>query len=507
MSLRTKFGLLLAFLALTLLVNAGVAAWAVRTTEVELDRPLVSVDAVLRELARAKRAIGAQHNMIARELAAIGPRPEPGETDFGSAIERQAAIIDSALARLDLEDVYRLRSGIATTRNLRERTEAAEADIGLWLEGGDEEARARATANLFNLHELIERIEARIVEDVLLASSHIGVQRSSIRRILLASGIAVLIACGLGLKLVQRWVLSPVAALRKAAEKIAAGDFTHRLEAGSRDELGLLSEEVNHMSAMVVKLQEERVERERLAAIGEMARRIVHHLRTPLSGIRGLAELTRAEFDPSSDLAECQGRIIQTVDRADSWLQDLLRHSRPLELRPDRQDVASWLERVVESRRPRLEARGLSLRMDLAPDLGAAMFDPVHLEHAVAALVDNAIHAAPDRTEVAIEAGSAGGRWHVRVRNEGPGISEEVRRNLFRPYFTTRASGTGMGLAVAQQVAKAHGGLVRLLEGESDHGAGPGTTFEVDLPLEVGVRVASEGQNGVISGQDSGHRR
>ncbi|MBL4790043.1 MAG: hypothetical protein JKY60_13725, partial [Kordiimonadaceae bacterium] len=86
------------------------------------------------------------------------------------------------------------------------------------------------------------------------------------------------------------------------------------------------------MASLIKAMQDERVERERLAAMGEMAQRTVHNLRTPLAGIRALAEITKSELDEGSELGEMQDRIMASVDRFEIWLQGMLRVSSPMAL-------------------------------------------------------------------------------------------------------------------------------------------------------------------------------
>src|SRR5262249_25264293 len=156
-----------------------------------------------------------------------------------------------------------------------------------------------------------------------------------LRVVLLLASLWVALVGALGFSLLHRWVLQPVARLRTAAARIGDGDFAHRVlvrpGGPGRDELAQLSTEVNHMAGLVRAMQDERVERDRLAAAGEMVRRLTHNLRNPLAGIRGLAEITRGDLPPAADeLRENQERIIATIDRFEHWLSELLSATSPL---------------------------------------------------------------------------------------------------------------------------------------------------------------------------------
>jgi signal transduction histidine kinase len=258
----------------------------------------------------------------------------------------------------------------------------------------------------------------------------------------------------------------------------------------------MLSREINHTAAMVKALQDERVERERLAAIGQMVQRIAHNLRNPLSGIRGMAELTLDDLPPGSGLRLKQERIISAVDKFEGWLSQLLRVTKPLDIRPRRADPRRWIAGVVEAHQAMAAAKGVRLELDIADAPERATFDPEHLEHALVAIVTNAVQATPRDSRVTVRLAREGHEWLIEVKDQGPGVPEEFREQVFRPYFTTKRDGNGIGLAVARFVIHAHGGTVMVeaaVDGDS------GALFRVRLPLRqdpVEVAEAAEAAGG-----------
>src|SRR5690606_22602056 len=159
--------------------------------------------------------------------------------------------------------------------------------------------------------------------------------------------------------------------------------------------------------------------------------------------------------------------IVSTVDRFEAWISELLTLTRPLELTLRPQDAAAWAAGAMETLRPAAEARGCSL--DLAAEPIEARFDAPRLEQALVALVANAIDASPQRGRVTVQVGPAepgrqlagetagAGVWRFAVLDEGPGIDPAHLDDLFRPYFTTKEKGNGIGLAMAQRVVREHG--------------------------------------------------
>lgn len=532
MSLRKKFILLLSLLALTSGVSVAASFWAARLLERELARPFARITSALSELHTTKREVWSQARLIlGDEAPAITiPQPDAGRAGAPSASpppEEFRDLGEQILGRfgsLANNDAFIARAGLSAWRNMRERAERAQVTAARWWDAGDVGARSEAATELLALHELIERAESGVLHDAAIAADY----GSGLRR---RVNIALALALGTGLATagfaairLKRWVLAPVNDLRVAASRIAEGDFAHRVpdpaDAGgsggaapTNDELALLAREVNHMAGMVSTMQEERVARERLAAVGEMARRLAHNLRNPLSGIRALAEDSRSDLPPDSDIRERQSRIITTVDRFERWLRDLLATTSPLEVQPTTQAVGPWLTRVAEALTPMAEARGVSLRVRTEQAPAEATFDARHLEQALVALLTNAVQASPPESPVVMWAEHDRDRWRVLIADSGPGVPDELIHKIFDAHFTTKPGGSGMGLALCRQVVLEHGGTVSVVKGEqpapgeAQPGFGAaGAVFSINLPLRARTRATDGVANGAHGGENSDHR-
>ena len=311
--------------------------------------------------------------------------------------------------------------------------------------------------------------------------------------------------------------MAPVARLREGAERFAAGDLEHRVRVRGGDEIAVLTAQVNAMAASITEMQERTVERERLAAMGEMMRRLVHNIRNPLGGIRNLAELTAMRAEQPGAVREMQSEIIHAVDRFDRWLGEVLDVTSPLKLRIERHEVHAWLGGAIEAVRPMATARGVAI--EVRTDDRSERFDAHHLEHAVVALLTNALEAAPSGSTVRVRVSSDGPAegecgWRIEIEDEGPGVPEEIREQVFRPYFSTKASGRGTGLASANQVVTGHGGRIELLPRESGGlrcavrlPEFPGSVRRQEMAAEPS-RMAEIGRRDLVTrGADTGHRR
>ncbi|WP_431511168.1 sensor histidine kinase [Variovorax sp. DAIF25] len=213
---------------------------------------------------------------------------------------------------------------------------------------------------------------------------------------------------------------------------------------------------------------------QRLAALGRMTGGIAHEIRNPIATMRLKAENALAA-SPERQGPALQA-IVGQIDRLDGLVQSLLALVQPVTLAPVPVPLARWLEERLAAVAPKAEAAGVRLVLrHEAPD--SAVFDPVHLARAIDNLLDNAVRHAPRGGEVVLAAVQPDARTlALRVDDDGAGVPESLQASLFEPFATGRADGTGLGLALAREVALAHGGELRHLP------LAPGTRFELELP-------------------------
>ncbi len=210
---------------------------------------------------------------------------------------------------------------------------------------------------------------------------------------------------------------------------------------------------------------------ERLEASARLALGIAHEIRNPLASLRGAAqELARAP-DP-----RLSAMILKESDRLDRILGDFLAYARLEAPRTSRCDLGALLEEAVAVAKSREDAREIRFRVSAPAGMSLAG-DPGQLQQLFLNLLINAVQSGA--REVHVGAARAGRNLRVEVADDGPGIPPEARGRIFEPFFTTKPRGTGLGLALANRVATAHGGEVRL--GTSERGA----CFEVLFPEGV----------------------
>jgi signal transduction histidine kinase len=230
---------------------------------------------------------------------------------------------------------------------------------------------------------------------------------------------------------------------------------------------------------------EEAVRRsDRLAALGQLAAGLAHELRNPLGTIRASAEMLNRSVAAENEVArEVAGFIAEEVDRTNSLVTRFLDFVRPLELRPAIADLAQVLDRSVSMVEREAAAREVTIYKNYSPDIRPFPLDAELMERVFYNLLANAAQATAPGGAVTIKTRPMGANAEISVIDRGEGIEPKIMDTIFNPFFTTKADGVGLGLAICSKIVDQHGGTITV---ESERGKG--SVFRVCLPL--GGRVS-----------------
>jgi len=243
------------------------------------------------------------------------------------------------------------------------------------------------------------------------------------------------------------------------------------------------------LSAKHARAEEALRRRDRLAAMGELAASVAHEVRNPLNAIAMSVKRVRREFlgapaeseEERAELSELLGVMEAETQRINRTVQQFLDFARAPRLDAQPTDLAALVSALVESRRSLAKTRGVLLDTDVT-EAGQAIADPDQLRQAVDNVLRNAVEATPSGGRVSVRATSTGGEHSIQVSDTGQGIEPEKLARIFDLYFTTKPDGTGVGLAVTQQIVSAHGGTVEV---ESRPGAGTSMTLRWPQALQA----------------------
>ncbi len=331
---------------------------------------------------------------------------------------------------------------------------------------------ARAQLVVTRIQDRSERLVERFEGAIGRYQAHVGaVERRAFRLGLVFLLGAPLLALGVGIYLV-RSVARPVARLQTGAERIAGGDLSTRIEVDTPDEFGALARQFNAMTGALREHQEKLVQSEKLAGIGRLAAGVAHEINNPLGVILGYARLLGK--DATGALADDLRVIEQETLRCQEIVDGLLDLSRPMKQPGAPVDLREMADEVVSRLAEAHQLDGVHVSVD-----GGATVDGQgkKLRQVLLNLVKNAIEAAGGGGRVEVRIGRSQGGVELSVSDSGPGIPATARHRLFEPFFTTKPGGTGLGLAVSQAIARAHGGTI-----EAGAAPGGGARFTLRLP-------------------------
>jgi signal transduction histidine kinase len=259
-----------------------------------------------------------------------------------------------------------------------------------------------------------------------------------------------------------------------AGRRTGQTDFPALPLTGER-ELDRLVDALNATGVLLADEHRRATSSERLAAVGRLAAGLAHEIRNPIAAMRLKAENALAGDD--NRRISALKTILQQIGRLDVLLRDLLAMTQQRPVQPAPTDLAAFLDRAIAGHLELAASKGVMLETAASDTTPTPLrFDAEQMHRALDNLILNAIESTPPEGTIKVEADSRDGRVSFRVRDTGPGVPESIREHLFEPFITGRPDGTGLGLAIVREIARAHGGEVRVM---SD---GSGATFEIDVP-------------------------
>ncbi|MGD0437079.1 MAG: ATP-binding protein [Bryobacteraceae bacterium] len=300
---------------------------------------------------------------------------------------------------------------------------------------------------------------------------------------------AVALACGAYLSLVHfippeeyvptaQW---PVVLLRTLTFPIA-GFLTYELLEANRAatrKAQIAAEQLAEANRSLREAEATVRRTERLAALGQLSAGLAHELRNPLGTMKTSAEMLLKNVDADQAVArEMAGFISSEVDRTNSLVTRFLDFARPLALRLEKTDLTAVIDRAVADVQKHAPPIEVSIHKNYSPDIPAFFLDGQFVERVMYNLLLNAAQASPPGGSVTVNTRRVDGTVEIGIIDRGSGIEPEHLENIFNPFFTTKATGVGLGLAIVSKIVDEHGGKVSV-----DSRPGVGSTFRVFLPF------------------------
>jgi signal transduction histidine kinase len=316
-----------------------------------------------------------------------------------------------------------------------------------------------------------------------------NLKSNAIKRIVATSlvfGLGILIAVFLS------WMYTrPIHNVVNAARRVAAGDLTLlNVTADRKDEIGELTQSFNFM---VQKLREERAleeklrEAEHLSGIAQLARGIAHEIRNPLNFISLSIDHLREKYAPLENVEKEKfesfiASIKHEIQRLNKLVGDFLDYGKPLKLSLQEVDMGSLINEIIALIWAKAEKDGIKIHYQCG-EFPKLYLDPELIKTCIFNIILNAFQAMPAGGDLTVSTNASDSRASVVIEDSGTGVSKENMPKLFEPFFSTKTTGLGLGLAMTKRVIEEHGGKVDFQSIE-----GKGSTVTISLPITVNQR-------------------
>ena len=299
----------------------------------------------------------------------------------------------------------------------------------------------------------------------------------------------LIVLLGSVLSLTVGWLVSerltrPLRALSEGVRAVTAGDYNQRVAVSGNDELAELSSTFNHMTVRLGQLHHLEAQlrrRDRLHALGEVAMGLAHEIRNPLGIIKTATQLLHRRADLGDNDKRHLEYVVSEVTRINDLITEFLDFAKPSAPVRCVQPARPLVEDILGFCKPELESHRVEARIDdQAP--GATLYaDARQLKQACLNLIINAIDAMPDGGHLTVGIAQEDDYTVISITDTGEGIAPDMMERIFTPFVTTKASGTGLGLAKVFSIMDSHDGRIECV---SDKGAG--ATFNLYIPAHGG---------------------
>jgi signal transduction histidine kinase len=307
--------------------------------------------------------------------------------------------------------------------------------------------------------------------------------------VLMVAGAGAVAICAVLIGVLAYLIQRPMIELQEKMGQVSEGDLNVAVSFSRRnDEIGDLGRNFNHMMQQLRESRDE-IERlhrtqmsraEHLATLGELATGLAHEIRNPLAGIAGVIEIIGRDLPSTSPARAVVKDVRQEIAQINRILTDLLETARPRRPQVRRSNLNTTVEHAVMLARQQVLSKPIKIELQKGPDLPEVEHDSDQIHQVLLNLLLNAVQAMEAEGTVRVEIGSREGYASVVVSDTGRGIPPQHLPNIFRPFYTTKGNGTGLGLSLARRIVEEHHGRI-----EVSSVVGKGSKFEVLLPFHM----------------------
>lgn len=305
--------------------------------------------------------------------------------------------------------------------------------------------------------------------------------------ILFGAVCCAIVLCFVLLSVLLVLIERPLEELMDTIARVRDGDLSARVDFAKRhDDVGQLGLQFNEMiqqldenrSEIEILHKREMARAEHLATLGELAAGLAHEIRNPLAGIAGVVDIMGKELPSDSPSRAVIGEVHREILHIQAILNDLLSYARPRPPSFHPANLNTTIDQAVELSRQQVRTKPIQVQFEPNAALPLVEHDPALIQQVILNLLLNGIQAISSAGEVRVTLTRDHDFVMIEISDNGRGISAEALPKIFKPFFTTRKEGTGLGLSLANSIVQSHGGRI-----EVTSTIGKGSQFKVCLPL------------------------
>ena len=306
-------------------------------------------------------------------------------------------------------------------------------------------------------------------------------------RVIEAAAIIFIFAV-VGVSFLSYYLLRPVRELVAATNRMAQGNLNQEIPLRSRDELGDLTRSFNHMVKNIARIQNELVRSEKLISLGRLSAGVAHEIRNPLNAMKGAIVHIQRRRPGDPLISEYTQLVSEEIDRLNCFVTEFLHFARQPQPKPVPADVNQLILSTQSLFAKQADEKGIVLVSHLDPHLPPLSVDPNQMEQVFINVLINAMDALPAGGSITFSTlfqkstGNNGRSDHVKIEivDNGIGISAAHVQDVFEPFFSTKESGTGLGLPLSLGIVESHQGRMTLSSGSQC-----GTVVVIELPVQT----------------------
>jgi two-component system NtrC family sensor kinase len=384
----------------------------------------------------------------------------------------------------------RISTNVATLNGKRAIGTKASNDVRehVFQKGDTWTERALVISNWYiTAYEPIEDIFGNRVGMLglgVLEQKYVDLRREALSVFAFITVVSMLLAVGLGWLLAAK-IMFPVRRLIKASQQVSEGSLSPDIGPISKGEIGVLQttfkEMVKSMGRRRAEAENQLLHSEKQASVGRLAAGVAHEINNPLTGILAYAEDLKEDAKPSDPRRKDYEVIVQEALRCRQIVRSLLDFARQDASSFARVHAGDLIEKALNVLTRQAAFRNIAFERRIEEGLPPIEVDPTQIQQVLVNLIVNAQQAMPEGGTIVLAAGRSeeGNQVEFLVKDQGHGISQEIRSQIFEPFFSTKDGKTeGLGLAVCFGIVQQHGGTI-----DFHSEPGSGTTFRVLLPF------------------------